>query len=285
MKRISIIIAALLFASSAAADQKASLIGLGMSPELATQISKLTGTDSSGNTEIKAATSKEVQFLIGTTQEAAIGNDSLLFSVATSGAPIVGTNSTDAADSNELCLSGATGCVTNGTRSGYIRISGNEASDTGSIRLQSGNVATSVIDFYQPHASGHVGFGVGNPGEWRFVSSGGTTRLRSISGQAAGDLELSDTGGTVAIQEGTGASACSGTATANGTTAVTVSTTCATTGSRIFISATSDGTGAAANDQGACWATNIVNATSFDLDCPDANNNAAYNWIIFHEAP
>jgi hypothetical protein len=74
-----------------------------------------------------------------------------------------------------------------------------------------------------------------------------------------------------------------GTATANGTTAVTVSTTCASTGARIFLSATSDGTGTTTNDQGSCWATNIVNGVSFDLDCPDSANNAAYNWLIIKD--
>jgi hypothetical protein len=118
--------------------------------------------------------------------------------------------------------------------------------------------------------------------EWQDAFFDGTVRADAIT--ADGDISFSTSGSTVAIQEATAGAACSGTATANGTTAVTISTTCATTGSRIFISATGDGTGAAANDQGACWATNISNGVSFDLDCPDANNNAAYNWIIFHES-
>lgn len=120
------------------------------------------------------------------------------------------------------------------------------------------------------------------------VNSSGNVVIPTASGKLLsvtnGDLVSATSGGTLALQESTAAAACSGTATANGTTAVTVSTTCATTGSRIFISATGDGTGSAANDQGACWATNIQTGVSFDLDCPDANNNAAYNWIIFHEA-
>lgn len=99
-----------------------------------------------------------------------------------------------------------------------------------------------------------------------------------------GEIVSSTSGKTVALQEATAGAACMGTATANGTTAVTVSTTCATTGSRIFISRTGDGSGSAANDQVGCWTTNIVNATSFDLDCSDANDNATFNWIIFHEA-
>lgn len=131
---------------------------------------------------------------------------------------------------------------------------------------------------------------VGGTEKMAMAASGAVTHAAGITATTgditatAGEFIASTSGKTLALQEATGAAACSGTATANGTTAVTVTTTCATTGSRIFISATSDGTGAAANDQGACWTTNIVNGTSFDLDCPDANNNATYNWIIFHEA-
>lgn len=101
----------------------------------------------------------------------------------------------------------------------------------------------------------------------------------------SGDLSLITTGKTIEFETGTAASACAGNSTFNGTTAVTISTTCATTGSRIFLSMTGDGSGAAANDQVGCWATNIVNGVSFDADCSDANNNATFNYIIFHEAP
>lgn len=101
---------------------------------------------------------------------------------------------------------------------------------------------------------------------------------------AYGEVSLTTTGKTLALQEATAGSACMGTGTLNGTTAVTISTTCATTGSRIFISKTSDGSGSAANDQVGAWATNIVNATSFDIDSGDANDSATVNWIIFHEA-
>jgi hypothetical protein len=102
---------------------------------------------------------------------------------------------------------------------------------------------------------------------------------------SSGDFSLLATGKTIEFETGTAASACAGNSTFNGTTAVTITTTCATTGSRIFLSATGDGSGSAANDQVGCWATNIVNGVSFDADCSDANNNATFNWIIFHEAP
>lgn len=111
--------------------------------------------------------------------------------------------------------------------------------------------------------------------------TGNITAVGNIT--AAGNLVLSTTGKTLKIHDGTAASACMGTTTANGTTAVTVSTTCAATGSRIFISRTGDGSGSAANDQVGCWTTNIVANTSFDLDCSDANDNATFNWLIIKD--
>lgn len=94
------------------------------------------------------------------------------------------------------------------------------------------------------------------------------------------DVNISTTGKTVAIQEATSASACSGTLTFNGTTAVVTSTTCATTGSRIFLTPTSDPTGSTA---AYCWVSAISNGVSFSVDCDQANDSTA-NWIIFHEA-
>lgn len=87
------------------------------------------------------------------------------------------------------------------------------------------------------------------------------------------------TGKTIAIQEATAASKCSGSITANGTTAVTVSTTCATTGSRILLTRSSAPSGTAQ-----CWQTNIVNGVSFDLDC-SAAETGTFDFLIVHEAP
>lgn len=98
-----------------------------------------------------------------------------------------------------------------------------------------------------------------------------------------GDLSLVASGKTIEIETGTAASACAGSVTANGVTAVTVSTTCATTGSRIFVSRTS--AVAAGVTEPGCWATNIVNGTSFDFDCNDAAEDSTFNWLILHEAP
>jgi hypothetical protein len=84
---------------------------------------------------------------------------------------------------------------------------------------------------------------------------------------------------TIALQEAVAGTKCMGSATANGTTAVTVSTTCATTGSRILLTRSSAPSGTAI-----CWQTNIVNGVSFDLDCSGAETGT-FDWFILHEAP
>jgi hypothetical protein len=95
----------------------------------------------------------------------------------------------------------------------------------------------------------------------------------------SGDLSLLATGKTIEIETGTAASACAGSVTANGATAVTVSTTCATTGSRIFLTRTSAPSGTAQ-----CWWDTISNGVSFNLDC-DGAETGTFNWLILHEAP
>jgi hypothetical protein len=97
----------------------------------------------------------------------------------------------------------------------------------------------------------------------------------------AGDVVITATGKTIKMESGTAASACIGTGTYNGTTAVTISTTCAVTGAKIFTQGTSDPTGSTAAQ---CWATNISNGVSFDVDCDQAND-ATFNWLIIKEAP
>lgn len=113
------------------------------------------------------------------------------------------------------------------------------------------------------------------------VTNGAITANTGNITASAGSFVAATSGATLHLQEASGASKCMGSVTFNGTTAVTVSTTCAATGARIFLSPTSDPTGATA---AYCWATNIINGVSFDADCDQANDGTA-NWIIFKESP
>lgn len=90
-----------------------------------------------------------------------------------------------------------------------------------------------------------------------------------------GNVDLNVTGKTLVLEDGTAASSCVGNVTATGTTAVTVSTTCAQTGDYVLISRSSAPSGTAQ-----CWATNIVNGASFDLDCSGAETGTFHWWIL-----
>ena len=95
----------------------------------------------------------------------------------------------------------------------------------------------------------------------------------------ASDLVFNVGLGTIALQESTAGTACSGTLTANGATPVVTATTCATTGSRIFTSRTSAETGTVN-----AWVSAISNGVSFSVTS-EAADTGTYNWIIFHESP
>lgn len=87
-------------------------------------------------------------------------------------------------------------------------------------------------------------------------------------------------GGTISIQEATAGTACSGTLTANGVTDVTVTTSCATTGSRIMLTRTS----ALAANLAEAYVKSISTGVSFTTNAV-ASNTSTYNWVIIHEAP
>lgn len=113
-------------------------------------------------------------------------------------------------------------------------------------------------------------------GPHRFKSTVAMESTLSLTGDLTtdGNVDLNTSGKTIVLEDGTAASTCVGTATANGTSAVTIATTCAETGDYIFISAN----GADVNTAN-CWATNIVDGVSFDLDC-DAASTTSFNWFI-----
>jgi hypothetical protein len=204
----------------------------------------------------------------------------LTFGDGTAGQQLdISTADADASDDGVLTLNGGGAYNGGGSRGAWVSLGGNESTGAGDAVLSAGSASGSTLTIGAPASNGSIDMQVNGQSRWNYEADGDLTNNASNGG----NLLLAKTGTTLAIDSGTAASACTGTATANGTTAVTVSTTCATSGAHIFLSAITDGTGAAGNDQGDCWATNIVAGTSFDLDCPDANNNADYNWLIIKE--
>lgn len=163
----------------------------------------------------------------------------------------IAASTADADDDSSLNLAG--GGAVGGTRGASIILAGEEVSGGGDITMNTGT------------------------GDVVAITTAGTA-VANIG--ASVGLAMATSGNTLALQEATAGTKCMGTVTFNGTTAVTTATTCAITGARIFLTPTSDPTGSTA---AYCWATNIVNATSFDVDCDQANDGTAH-WIIFHEA-
>lgn len=114
-----------------------------------------------------------------------------------------------------------------------------------------------------------------------FITAGDSDAVNVLSGSTtAGSFDttglvMATTGLTLAVDSGTAASACKGTATANGTTAVTVTTTCAATGANIIIARTSAPSGTAD-----CWTDTISNGVSFNLDCNGAETGTFSWWIL-----
>jgi len=111
------------------------------------------------------------------------------------------------------------------------------------------------------------------------VTAGGATVTAGDVTATNGEVILSTSGKTVALQEATAAAACMGTLTCNGASDVVTSTTCATTGSRIFLTRTS----LDADTTGDAYVKSISTGVSFTVAC-EASDTGTMNWIIFHEA-
>lgn len=184
----------------------------------------------------------------------------------------ISASTADADDDSQLVL--ASGGASGTDRGAYIQLRGNEASSGGNVTMVSGTVASADVDLYAnddlniKKADGTT--------VWSLDTATGVFTSLVTNG---GGIVLANTGSTIAIDSGTAASACKGTGTFNGTTAVTVTTTCASTSQHVSITPTSDPAGATA---AYCWTTNIVNGTSFDVDCDQANDGT-FSWVIIKE--
>lgn len=141
------------------------------------------------------------------------------------------------------------------------------------LSVASGNVTqlqgwdTSSINFY---TNGAVRWNLGTTGDLTNDATSG------------GDLVLSRTGKTISVQEATAASACMGIATPNGTTNVTVTTSCAVSGARIFYTRVG-----AVTNMASISTTTAPNGTSFTFASTGATDTLASSvvyWIIKESA-
>ena len=110
------------------------------------------------------------------------------------------------------------------------------------------------------------------------ISSSGSVTITGSSAHADiqnGSVLFRASGRTIFLEDDTASSSCLGTATLNGTSAVTVSTTCITAGDKVFLTRTSE-TSATGN----AFVSNIVNGVSFDIDSDTASDDSTVNWFI-----
>lgn len=157
-----------------------------------------------------------------------------------------------------------------------ILMDGENTANKGDLQLSTGDASGSDLYLDMAATNSTVIFRDAGTNHqlWTYSVDGNITQNVTYGG----DIIFTRTGTTLRIDSGTAASACAGTGTHNGTTAVTVSTTCAATGARIFTVDTSEPT-----TSSTCWVTNIVNGTSFDVDCKSAGQDATFAWWIQKE--
>jgi hypothetical protein len=164
---------------------------------------------------------------------------------------VISGSTADADDDSSVAIAG--GGAVGSARGGNIQAWGNESAGTGRIDYTAGNISGGT----------HI-----------FSALGAQVLIIKTSG-----IEFQASGSTIAIQEATAGAACSGTFTANGTTPVAVTTTCAQTGMRTFFTKT-----ATSAVNGSCYRSALSNGTSFTVTCL-ATDTGAYDWFIVHESP
>lgn len=139
-------------------------------------------------------------------------------------------------------------------------------------------VRTNGLDLTIGTETAHaIGLSTNGSTKWTF-DSGGTLTSNATNG---GDLILSKSGSTISVQEATPTTACIGVATPNGTTPITVTTSCAVTGSRVIFSRVGSVT-----NQGSISITSNPSGAGFNLASSNAADTLASSvvWFIIKES-
>lgn len=117
--------------------------------------------------------------------------DATFISLTSIGNGTISTNTVDTADNAAMCIAGAGACTASGVRGGYATFAGNESSDTGSVRIQSGNLAGGIVSIYAPNSSSKITMGVGaGSDEWQI---NGSAQLKQDTNGAAFVMPLAGT--------------------------------------------------------------------------------------------
>lgn len=183
------------------------------------------------------------------------------------------------AEDDETVLWIVGGSEANSVNGAGISIGGTDSEQVGTIKLFNSDSDLSNIDLTLTNASdGQLRIRNSSSGHLWFFSKNGEIASDATNG---GNISLSKSGTTVAVQEATGATACMGAATPNGTTPVAVSTTCAASGARVFYSRAG-----AITDMGVISTTTAPSGTGFSFASTGASDTlpSSVIYLIVKEA-
>jgi len=237
----------------------ANLMGLGMPGQLAQEVAELATGDAviSNNTPIKFAN--------------ASGASVSVLNLNASNQLQISPGTTDAADNANLQLGGGGGFGS--TRGAGAFFYGNEdpGSNDGKVLIYGGNVSSGDVQLQVTNASARIRFQdtAGNTA-WSITDAG----LLNANATDGGDIVFSGSGQTLSIQEATATTACMGVATPNGNTPVAITTSCATTGARVFYSRVG-----AVTNMGTITTTTAPSGTGFSFASTGASDTLASSVI------
>lgn len=284
MKRLisyAAVLLAVFLAPCARADSESKMIGLGVPSEVAEFISiKLLTLDSSGRIVLPAVANKAVILGYSSKTKLSVTGDGVDTTTIVFGdgvptrAHLDIRGATTDGDDDGYILIGAGG-GNNLERGAAIVLYGNETTggNHGDLKLDAGNVSGGDVEIIIPRT---LGDNSSYRRAWYWPQGTGDFTNDLTYGT---DIIFAKSGTTFRIDSDTAASACKGTGTFNGTTAVTISTTCAATSMHVSLTPTSDPTGSTA---AYCWVASIANAVSFTVDCDQANDGT-FSWLIVKE--
>lgn len=215
-------------------------------------------------------------FQVAGTTEAILADDKLTvsgtsFSVVPGATSFLFRNNADNATNVTITDAGDITATRSGTTQAFATITSTNGTITTNLSESAGEVA-GVMGTTSNHP---MNFRANGSTKWQLTTAGAWQN----DATNGGDVNMSKPGTTLAVQESSAGAACSGTLTANGATPVVTNTSCATTGSRIFLSRTSAETGTVN-----AWKSALSNGVSFSITS-EAADTGTYDWLIVHEAP
>lgn len=181
---------------------------------------------------------------------------------------LINSDTADGADSKGICINGGGGTSNSAARGSSLCVFGNEDANVGGLTLSTGNAATG--DAFVDLVGGSSDFIIRN-----------ASAVQKFIVNQGGDVVLPASGNTISVQEATASTACMGVSTPNGNTPVAVTTSCATTGARVFFTRAG-----AITNMGVITTTTAPSGTGFSFASVGASDTTASSviWLIVKES-